>query len=93
MFCHFDFGNSVSCDIDDDRAQRCTAVHMIGKDPDPMYAPKNWSLEQHRTMGEGFVATKDLARRLKHLGREEGLDVYRDQENGELRYVGRTSGH
>ena len=80
-------------DIDDDQAQRCTAVHMIGKDPDPMFTPDDWSLEQHQTLRDGFVLTQDLPKRLKYLGREQGLDVYRDQENGEIRYTGRSSGH
>jgi hypothetical protein len=61
------------------------AVWLRDGQREPLVVPIHWSPSQELTFG----GTEEL-QQLEYLGREQGVDVYRDRRTGQKVYTGRT---
>lgn len=91
-------GPAAACDwiefghvnVDRDPNKTVAACRLKGSKENVLIQPEGWRFEESLSNSYGFVPTRDLAKSLNLLERDEGIDVYENGLTGKKAYVGRT---
>ena len=66
------------------------AARLKGSNDDTLVVPEGWTYATSATKNTRFTMNEDFAASLVYVGAtDDGLDVFREKANGELRYIGR----
>jgi len=70
--------------------QRVSACRLVGSQLIQVITPAGWKFEGSLSSTRNFVPSEDIAKVMKYLRHENGLDVYLNLITGQIMYVGRT---
>lgn len=70
--------------------KRVAACRMVGTREEQFFTPEGWTFEDSASQTLRFIPKDEIEKSLEYVGREKGLDVYRDRLTGKLLYVGRA---
>ncbi|WP_445371831.1 hypothetical protein ACH518_03140 [Methylomonas sp. HW2-6] len=76
----------------DGSGPRIAACRLVGSRINQVITPPDWKYEGSLSSTFGFVPSDHVAKGMKYLRHENGLDVYLNPTTGQEIYVGRTCG-